>query len=98
MWIGQYKINGAFNFFKNLFLSAWVIPPPKTYVYFIIGQKNYINHKIQIRMYFVELPLLHTAVKYPYCLDTATLEEDILPALILGLKDTNPVIVSQTLR
>ena len=31
-------------------------------------------------------------------LDKTTLEDDILPALLLGLKDTNPKIVSQTLR
>ena len=31
-------------------------------------------------------------------LDSQTLEDDILPALLLGLKDTNPNIVSETLR
>ena len=31
-------------------------------------------------------------------LDSHTLEDDILPALLLGLKDTNPNIVSETLR
>ena len=30
--------------------------------------------------------------------DAETLEDDILPALLLGLRDSNPVIVAQTLR
>ncbi len=30
--------------------------------------------------------------------DTDTLEDDILPPLLLGLKDTNPVLVAATLR
>jgi hypothetical protein len=30
--------------------------------------------------------------------DTDTLEDDILPPLLLGLKDTNPILVAATLR
>ena len=36
--------------------------------------------------------------KENFAADAETLEDDILPALLLGLRDSNPVIVAQTLR
>jgi len=46
----------------------------------------------------VRLILLEHFGTYSSSIDAETLEDDILPALLLGLRDSNPVIVAQTLR
>ncbi|XP_023331824.1 protein-associating with the carboxyl-terminal domain of ezrin-like [Eurytemora carolleeae] len=46
----------------------------------------------------VRLVLLQHFSVYSSLIDVQTLEDDILPALLLGLKDLNPNIVSETLR
>lgn len=46
----------------------------------------------------IRMVLLEHFSQYCSAIDLDTLEDDILPALLLGLKDTNPVLVAATLR
>jgi len=46
----------------------------------------------------IRLILLEHFVHFASSIDNTTLEDDILPSLLLGLRDSNPIIVSHTLR
>eukprot|EP00088_Acartia_fossae_P006097 TRINITY_DN12788_c0_g1_i1.p1 TRINITY_DN12788_c0_g1~~TRINITY_DN12788_c0_g1_i1.p1 ORF type:complete len:610 (+),score=118.10 TRINITY_DN12788_c0_g1_i1:39-1868(+) len=70
--------------FSDEYFSEYVVPEVKTL--FLVYDSG------------IRLILLENFSSFCKSIDTATLEEDILPALLLGLKDTSPLIVSQTLR
>jgi len=65
------------------------------FVDFVVPQ---IKTLFLVHDYSIRLILLDNFCKFCTSIDNGSLEEDFLPSIIVGLKDTNPVIVSQTLR